>query len=158
MADELRAFRWLGSSGFVVTADGKVLKDGPSASGVLHLWRPDGKTRVVRPGQIVRDPEGLALLGQARIEELVNEGMVIYVKPNALEDCEIKDDLSPQEILGAQEAPNLAAERSKASAALFAADVAAGYLLPTGELTATGRARRATMVTDPNQIIGRPPQ
>jgi hypothetical protein len=150
-----RAFRWLGLTGYLID-NGKVIRDGPPPSGVLHVKRADGSSRVVRPGIVVSNPDELASLGAERIEELVNQGYAILVKPNA--SSEATDDMTDAEVERAQAAVDEAAMSNNIAERLFARDLADGYVDSAGKLTPAGVARRATLTTSPDQIRPTPPQ
>ena len=117
MAEKLRAIRWLGAFG--AANDRK---------GVLHIDRPDDKDRprrVVRPGEPIKDPKNLAVLGAARIQELVDEGQAEYL--DALEKLgvdellnreNVKDDSTPGELKAAEDAAIEASKKNTAAKAL----------------------------------------
>ena len=134
MAEKLRAFRYLGAFG--APDDRK---------GVLHIDRPDDKIRprrVVRPGELVKDPLNLEKLGAARIQELVDEGQAEYLDvleklgfEAALAKGKVGDDSSKEEVDTAAQAATDAAKMNIGKKAIADAQIASGAAQSDARLT-----------------------
>jgi hypothetical protein len=138
--EKLPAIRFLGSSGTALDDRGAAIKDGVP-TGVLHV-----RTHVYGPGDIIEDPDDLAFIGAARIQELVALAQVQYVKGSPKPKEDIHGEWSAQEKARAEEAVRTAAERSRFSSALRAKDEANGFGLDaSGNPTAAEKSRRVAM-------------
>jgi hypothetical protein len=135
MAEKLRAIRWLGTSGVGIDKHGSAFRAG-QPSGVLRLG-----TRNVHPGEIVDKQEDLALLGAARIKELIfmQQAQDVASSPRPKDD--ISDGTSPRERALAAEAVAAGIQYSQISAALWKHDLEAGFVTADGKLTKAGEAR-----------------
>ena len=135
MAEKLRAIRWLGTSGVGIDKHGSAFRAG-QPSGVLRLG-----TRNVHPGEIIDKQEELALLGAARIEELVfmQSAQIVATSPRPKDD--ISDADTPRERALAAEAIAAGIKYTEISKAIFKADLANGFVTADGKLTPKGESR-----------------
>jgi hypothetical protein len=137
MSEKLRAIRWLGSAGVSVDAHGSAYRNG-IPSGVLHLGK-----RIVHPGEEIKDPAELSLLGAARIEELCFMLQAQYLDSSPRPKEDISDGTTQRERALAAEAIAAGIKYTDISKAIFKADLENGFVDAKGELTPRGKARVA---------------
>ena len=114
-----RAFRWIGQHG--------PMND---RKGDLHIQRPDGDRRIVFPGQTVKDPVNLEVIGAKRVDEFVKAGTAEYLdvleKMGIGEVDKVSTDATPEEQTLAQDAAATASSMGENLRALAEARVADG--------------------------------
>ncbi len=134
--ENLRAIRFLGSSGVLLDSKGRAFRDGIPV-GIMRIGK-----KVYGPGDEITDRSDLEQLGAARLQDLVNLGQAQFLdsSPKPLED--IRGELSAKDRARAEAAAAEAEKYSEIASITWKADLAAGFIDPkTGELTAAGRAR-----------------